>query len=98
MTKEQRTIKQLQTKITELEGKIKDTEYWKKYYQDEANEKKKEIEDVNTVLDAMGVPAKTKGDYSSKLSISSRLTLLITMIGLQKEIKVTNTRLDDEDA
>ena len=98
MTKEQRTIKQLQTKITELEEKLKDSEYWKNHYQNEANEKRKEIEDVQTVLDAMGVPGKTKGSYSSDLSITARLTLLMTMIGLQKEIKVTNTRLDGEDA
>ena len=95
MTKEQRTISQQRKQIEELEKKLKDAEYWRDSYKNSSNEKDKEIKDVQTVLDAMGVPGKTKGSYSSDLSITARLTLLMTMIGLQKEIKITNTRLDD---
>ena len=95
MTKEQRTISQQRKQIEELEKKLKDAEYWRETYKNSSNEKDKEIKDVQTVLDAMGVPGKTKGQYPSDLSITARLTLLMTMIGLQKEIKITNTRLDD---
>ena len=97
MTKEQREMKRLKLENEELQKKLKDSEYWKKYYQDANSEREKEIEDVHTVLDAMGVPDKTKGSYTKTLSISARLTLLTTMIGLSSVIKIKNTLLDEKE-
>lgn len=97
MTKEQREMKRLKLENEELQQKLKDSEYWKKYYQDADSAKGKEIEDVHTVLDAMGVPDRTKGSYAKTLSISARLTLLTTMIGLSNVVKIKNTLLDEKE-
>jgi hypothetical protein len=95
MTKEQREIKQLKLENEELQKKLKDSDYWKNHYQNANSDKENEIQDVHTVLDAMGVPNKTKGQYPKTLSISARLTLLTTMIGLSNVIKIKNTLLDE---
>ena len=95
MTKEQRLIKELTAQVKDLTEKVKDAEYWKKYYQDQSSAKEKELNDVHTTLDSMGVPAKSKGPYDSRLSISNRITLLMVMIGLKGTINVTNTMLGE---
>lgn len=96
MTKEQRQIKELTAANNELQTKLKDSEYWKEYYKNESSKKGDEINSVHTVLDSMGVPAKTKGEYAKELPLTARLTLFVSMIGLSSVIKVKNTLLDEE--
>lgn len=98
MTKEQRKIKALEAEIETLTGKLKDAEYWKDYYSKESSRKETEIREIHSTLDSMGVPSKSRGNYNTTLSIGSRLTLLITMIGLSNVVKVKNTLLDEEEA
>lgn len=96
MTREQKQIKVLTAENDEMKTKLKDSEYWKEYYKNESSKKGDEINSVHTVLDSMGVPAKTKGEYAKELPLTARLTLFVTMIGLSNVIKVKNTLLDEE--
>jgi len=95
MTKEQKTIKELKAQVEALEEKLKDSKYWEDYYRAEAGRLREEINQVHDTLDAMTVPR--KGAQDNNMTLSGRLTLLVTMIGLRSTITVRPERCKDTD-
>lgn len=79
MTKEQRLIKELTTKVTDLEKSYKDKDNSLHYIQDERNKLSDELNDLHATFDLLGVPKRRKGTYSD-LSANARLTLFMAQI------------------
>ena len=88
MTKDQRKIKELTNKVTELEKQVKDEKYWHDYYAKECSQLSKDAEQVHATLTLMGIP-------KENLSISNRLVLLMTKIGLNSVITL-KTKNEEE--
>lgn len=79
MTKEQRLIKELTTKVNDLEEMCKDKETSLRYAQEERSKVTAELNDLHSTFDLLGVPRKRKGEYCS-LSANARLTLFMAQI------------------
>lgn len=93
MTKEQKLIKELKTKVEELEKTNKDLAYWKEYYSKEASSKQSELEDLHATFDLMQVPRKCA--TRSNISVANRFTLFLAMIGFKNTISIKGVN-DDE--
>lgn len=76
MTKEQRLIKELTTKVTELEQSLKDKDSSLRFAQEERSKATAELNDLHSTFDLLGVPKRVKGEYCS-LSANARLTLFM---------------------
>ena len=81
MTKDQKTIKLLTTKVEDLEAQLKDANYWKEYYSKECSKLREDNNQVHATLTLMGIP-------KEDLTVSNRLVLLMTKIGLNSVIKL----------
>ena len=89
MTKDQRTIKELREKVAELEAKVADEKYWHEFYSKEHAKLRESVNQVHATLTIMGIP---KGE----LSISNRLVLLMTKIGLSSVIQLQAKNEEDQ--
>ena len=79
MTKEQRLIKELTTKVNDLEELRKEKESSLRYAQDERNKATTELNDLHSTFDLLGVPKRRKGEYRD-LSANARLTLFMAQM------------------
>ena len=79
MTKEQRLIKELTTKVNYLEEMCKDKETSLRYAQEERSKVTAELNDLHSTFDLLGVPRRRKGEFGS-LSANARLTLFMAQI------------------
>ena len=79
MTKEQRLIKELTAKVTELEQSCKDKDNSLRFAQDDRSKLTSELNDLHSTFDLLGVPKRRKGMYSD-LSANARLTLFMAQL------------------
>ena len=77
----QRKIKALEKQVADLQESVKSKESWNNYVEGEKRKYQAEIEETHKVLNLMGVPQKD-------LPLPSRLTLLMTMIGMRSVIQI----------
>lgn len=92
MTKEQRLIKELTTKVNDLEALCKEKDTSLKYSQKECDKLKVELNDLHSTFDLLAVPSRVKGTYND-LSANARLTLFMAM---RNNIKVTQPSSEDQ--
>lgn len=76
MTKDQRTIKQLTTQVTELETKLASAKDDLKRSQEYKEKYDHELADIHRTFDLLGVPQSVKNSYHD-LSANARLTLFL---------------------
>ena len=89
-TTEQRKIKTLEKQVTDLQDTIKSKESWNNYLDQEKRKYQNEVDETHKVLNLMGVPQKN-------LPLPSRLTLLMTMIGMRGVIQLQTQAQEDND-
>ena len=87
-TAAQRKIKTLEKQVTDLQESVKSKESWNKYIEGERHKYQTEVEETHKVLNLMGVPQKD-------LPLPSRLTLLMTMIGMRSVIQIQKQEQED---
>ena len=80
-TMAQRKIKALEKQVSDLQDSVKSKESWNNYVEQEKRRYQAEVEETHKVLNLMGVPQKD-------LPLPSRLTLLMTMIGMRSVIQI----------
>lgn len=80
-TAAQRKIKTLEKQVSDLQDSVKSKESWNNYVEQEKRKYQAEVEETHKVLNLMGVP-------QSNLPLPSRLTLLMTMIGMRSVIQI----------
>lgn len=80
-TTAQRKIKALEKQVTDLQASVNSKESWSNYVEQEKRRYQAEVEETHKVLNLMGVP-------QSSLPLPSRLTLLMTMIGMRSVIQI----------
>lgn len=93
MTKDQATVKKLTKEVedltTELDSVKKTLESANKQKDDYYNQ----IQQLHRTFDLMNVPGKVEQSYYSReLDVQSRLTLLVTMIGLNASVKLSENK------
>ena len=86
----QRKIKALEKQVTELQESVNSKESWNKYVEQEKRKYQAEVDETHKVLNLMGVP-------QSNLPLPSRLTLLMTMIGMRGVIQLQKQQEDNDD-
>lgn len=97
-TAAERKIAALEKQVKDLEAQVARTEKLKDDYYDRYRKIDERMADLHAVFDTLSVPRKSKiNEYSScELSVESRLTLLMAMIGLNSVIKLKdNTGKED---
>lgn len=80
-TAAQRKIKVLEKQVTDLQDTVKSKDSWNNYVEQEKRRYQTEVDETHKVLNLMGVPQKD-------LPLPSRLTLLMTMIGMRSVIQI----------
>lgn len=88
-TTAQRKIKALEKQVTELQESVNSKESWNKYIDEQKRKYQNEVDETHKVLDLMGVPQKN-------LPLPSRLTLLMTMIGMRSVIQIQKQEDNDD--
>ena len=88
-TTAQRKIKTLEKQVTDLQDSVKSKESWNNYIEQQKNRYQNEVEETHKVLNLMGVPQKD-------LPLPSRLTLLMTMIGMRGVIQLQKQEDNDD--
>ena len=88
MTKEQRLIKELTTKVNDLEAMCKDKETSLRYAQEERSKVTAELNDLHSTFDLLNVPKQVKGEYC-RLSANARLTLFMAQMNNIPVVKST---------
>lgn len=91
MTKDQRTIKTLQTQVADLTEKLASAERNYKYSEDTKNSYRTELDNLHATFDLLGVPRSVKGTYNN-LTANARLTLLFAQTN---GIKVAQPKEED---
>lgn len=87
-TTAQRKIKALEKQVADLQDSVKSKESWNNYIEQQKREYQNEVEETHKVLNVMGVPR-------SNLPLPSRLTLLMTMIGMRSVIQIQRPEDDN---
>lgn len=97
------TISELQVQVQKgvdevasLNGQLKDVERTKEMWYAEYLKKQASEQEVHCLLDSLGIPRLVKTDFGdTSLSISSRITLLLTKIGFPQLLGDKNERAND---
>lgn len=89
-TTAQRKIKALEKQVTELTESVNSKERWNKYVEEQKNRYQNEVDETHKVLNLMVIP-------QSDLPLPSRLTLLMTMIGMRGVIQLQKQQESDND-
>lgn len=86
MTKEQRKIKDLTAQVEDLTKKLEEEKSAKNYWSDRYCATDKELSELHTTFDVLGVPRRTNArDYAPDLSLSNRMTLYVA--GVREGVK-----------
>ncbi len=88
MTKEQRTVKEQATQITDLISKIKDLKSNLELTREYKEQYDTELSDIHATFDLLGVPRRANNAYHA-LTVNARLALFIAQIN---GIKVTQPK------
>lgn len=93
MTKDQATIKKLTKEVDDLTTQLNSVKSTLESVTKTRDDYYNQILQLHRTFDLMNVPGKVEqGYYSRDLDVQSRLTLLVTMIGLNASVKLSENK------
>lgn len=93
MTKDQATIKKLTKEVDDLTAELNSAKSTLDSVTKIRDDYYNQIQQLHRTFDLMNVPGKVEQSYYSRdLDVQSRLTLLVTMIGLNASVKLSENK------